>query len=601
MGYLVLARKWRPQTFKEVAGQDHVTHTLANAIKAGRVAHAYLFTGPRGVGKTTTARILARALNCESGPTPEPCGKCDSCRSITAGSNLDVLEIDGASNRGIDDIRELREQVRYAPSEGRYKVYIVDEVHMLTDQAFNALLKTLEEPPSHVVFVFATTSPQKIPVTILSRCQRFDFSRIPAETIRKRLDAIKKKEKFDIDDAALALLAKKARGSLRDAESLLDQVTSAADGPLDEKAVVALLGVGDSDLFFAMCHHIGKSDAGSALKDMDVAFKSGLDIGEFINGLQEHLRSLFLLAVDPGLEGALDVPVSEVPRYKEQASGFKQKELLKLMEIVSVTAGAMRRSDDPRFHAELALARMADLGTEEGLGDIVRRLEELESRLASGGSVAGGGGRSEGSPKKSRSAAASHRAPAAVEPLPPEKLGELWGEVVKRVTEKKTYLGNFLTVASPVEAGSESLALGFPEECGFHRDRVSENSNRRIIQKAIQGVFGKFLYLRCVTLEDAQMPGAGKGPEIESPKAAAERGGMPEIEAGAKPSWTGGPEVPSELGGAGARTALQSAAGPTLAEIPSPGMVASADSDDPLRRVIEVFEGEIVEGPAAGK
>ncbi len=650
MGYLVLARKWRPQTFEEVAGQDHVTKTLANAIMAGRVAHAYLFTGPRGVGKTTTARILARALNCEKGPTPKPCGTCEPCKSISAGSNMDVLEIDGASNRGIEDVRGLREQVRYAPSEGRYKVYIVDEVHMLTDPAFNALLKTLEEPPPHVVFIFATTSPQKIPVTILSRCQRFDFSRIPAATILERLARIVKEEKFEIDEAALALLARKARGSLRDAESLLDQVTSASEGALDENAVVDLLGVGGIDLFFDMCEHIGKCDASSALKDIDSAFRSGLDLGEFMSGLLEHLRSLFLLAVDPGLESALEVPSSDVARYKEQASRFKQAELLRLMEIVSQTAGVMKRSDDPRFHAELAVARMAEMGTEEGLGDIVKRLETLESRLADAGvserpgspgmertAEAGGGGgtesggkaedagkgrkRSPGRPRKkeAQEAVRTSPSPLEVELLTAEDLNERWKEVVTKVIEKKTYLGNFLAVASPVEAKSGTLELGFPEDCGFHRDQVSQNANRRIVQSAIQEVFGKFLLLKCTTCEGAvKKEGSGvpgeAGPwhpaaldypmapnvvpaPLEAPGGllAAGHGTPPGSEGGARAVAAGSPGAEEWSAALGE--------GPGLGPDAGEGIVTErfqGDPDDPVQRVMEVFEGEIVEEPGSG-
>ncbi len=258
MGYLVIARKWRPKQFEEVVGQEHITLTLQNAIKKDRVASAYLFSGPRGVGKTTTARILAKALNCEKGPTPQPCDSCTPCQEIAEGHSIDVLEIDGASNRGIDEVRSLRESTRYTPSNLRYKIYIIDEVHMLTTEAFNALLKTLEEPPPHVVFIFATTEANKVPATILSRCQRFDFRRIPQEKIVEQLKKICDQETIQIDDQALYLIARKSEGCMRDSQSLLDQVLSFSDHTVSKDDVISLLGIIQHDEFFTISEAIAR-------------------------------------------------------------------------------------------------------------------------------------------------------------------------------------------------------------------------------------------------------------------------------------------------------------------------------------------------------
>ena len=265
MSYIVLARKWRPQNFDEVVGQPHITTTLKNAISLGRVAHAYLFTGPRGIGKTSTARILAKALNCTQGPTIHPCDRCDSCKEIMVSNSLDVLEIDGASNRGIDEIRNLRENVRFAPAKGRFKVYIIDEVHMLTQEAFNALLKTLEEPPHHVKFIFATTRPHKIPPTILSRCQRFDFKRIPVNDLLAKLKNIAEVEKLKVSKEALFYIARVSEGSMRDAESILDQLASFCDSTIEVNDVVSVLGKVDQDVLFELAQALIDKDAGKGL------------------------------------------------------------------------------------------------------------------------------------------------------------------------------------------------------------------------------------------------------------------------------------------------------------------------------------------------
>ena len=297
MSYLVLARKMRPQVFEEVIGQRHITQTLQNAISQNRVAHAFLFTGARGVGKTSTARILAKALNCEKGPSINPCNQCTSCREISAGNSMDVIEIDGASNRGIDEIRELRENVRYTPAKSRYKIFIIDEVHMLTREAFNALLKTLEEPPSHILFVFATTEPHKIPTTILSRCQRYDFKRIPLREIAENLKRITETEEVRVTPRGLLSIARESEGSMRDAQSLLDQVISYAGKEIKDEDLVDVLGLVDRKLLHDTIDAIAKQDAGRCMEIVEQVYQYGYDVQHFCRELLQTLRNLILLKV----------------------------------------------------------------------------------------------------------------------------------------------------------------------------------------------------------------------------------------------------------------------------------------------------------------
>ena len=295
MSYLVIARKYRPQTFDEVVGQEHIARTLKNAIEMKRMAHAYLFSGPRGVGKTTTARILAKALNCQIGPTSSPCNQCTACTEITDGRALDVIEIDGASNRGIDEVRELRENVKFTPSSLRYKIYIIDEVHMLTDPAFNALLKTLEEPPEHIVFMFATTEPHRIPLTIKSRCQRFNFKLIPRVQIIERLKHICQKENIKIDQDSLMLIARSGEGSMRDAESIMDQVVSYTGKEVKKEEVIFILGILPMELLNRATDMIIESRPKDILNLLDEINEGGYNIHQFINDLRQHFRNILIL------------------------------------------------------------------------------------------------------------------------------------------------------------------------------------------------------------------------------------------------------------------------------------------------------------------
>lgn len=297
MEYQVTARKWRPQKFEDVVGQEHITATLKNALKSNRIAHAYIFTGPRGVGKTTTARILAKALNCENSKDFEPCNECEMCRAINESQTMDIIEIDGASNRGIDEIRTLRESVKYAPTRGKYKVYIIDEVHMLTRESFNAFLKTLEEPPPHTIFIFATTDIHKVPLTIISRCQRFDFRRIQLNTIKTTLSNIAKQEKISIDDKTLTLISKKADGALRDAQSLFDQVISFCGDNINAETVSKMLNLIDEDLFFNISDAVLEKNYNIVFETTERIFQNGWDFIDFTDGLIEHFRNIMTVII----------------------------------------------------------------------------------------------------------------------------------------------------------------------------------------------------------------------------------------------------------------------------------------------------------------
>jgi DNA polymerase III, subunit gamma and tau len=384
MEYLVTARKWRPQTFEDIVGQDHVVKTLKNSISQDRVAHAFLFGGPRGVGKTSIARILAKALNCEMGPAEIPCNECVNCREITKGTSMDVLEIDGASNRGIDEIRELREKVKFSPVSSRYKVYIIDEVHMLTKEAFNALLKTLEEPPAHVIFIFATTETHRVPATILSRCQRFDFRRISHKQISDKLGQIARAEKINISETGLAWIAEGGDGSMRDAQSIFDQVISYAGADIKDSDIKDLLALADRHLLFDLSAAVLERDAGKCLKIIDDGYYSGLDMKYFYQMLLDHFRDLLLIKIVGDDLSLIVLSGKEIEKLKGQANGVSRETLQRLLDILLDEEEDIRRSTNPRLNVELALVQMAYLGPMIPIDEVLAKMEELERRLSSG-------------------------------------------------------------------------------------------------------------------------------------------------------------------------------------------------------------------------
>ncbi len=384
MEYLVIARKWRPQVFEDVVGQDHVVKTLQNAISHGRVAHAFIFSGPRGVGKTSIARILAKALNCEKGPIETPCNGCTNCMEITAGTSLDVYEIDGASNRGIDEIRELRENVKFSPASSRYKVYIIDEVHMLTKEAFNALLKTLEEPPSHVIFIFATTEKHRVPATILSRCQSFDFKRIPQKLIIDKLRHIASQENITISETGLAWIAEGGDGSMRDAQSIFDQVISYAGTDIEDGGIKELLGLTDRGLLSDLSAAVFERNAGACLKIIDEGYYSGLDMKYFYQVLMGHFRNLLLTKVLGDDVSLVGLGESEIDKLKEQVEGVSMETLQRLLDVLIGEEEDIRRSINPRLNIELLLVKMAYLEPMIPVDEILGKMENLERKLFSG-------------------------------------------------------------------------------------------------------------------------------------------------------------------------------------------------------------------------
>ena len=547
MSYLVLARKWRPQRFEDVIGQRHVSLTLTNALKTGRLSHAYLFAGPRGIGKTTTARVLAKALNCQDGPTATPCNECDACRSITDGHCLDVLEIDGASNRGIDDVRQLRESVKYAPSSVRAKVYIIDEVHMLTTDAFNALLKTLEEPPSHVYFIMATTEPLKLPPTILSRCQRFDFGRVSSEDLRTHLRSIATSEGYQIDDDALLMLARKAEGGVRDSLTLLDQVAATGEGPFGVAEVQEILGLSGSALHFDLSEAVVEGDTRRALALLGEAYQSGLNLQEVSEELVHHFRNLMFLSVAEDLGELIELTADELARLKTQAGSVRPADALRWLRILLDVAAHMRRSAHARIHLEVALAEMASLPRAVDLGQVLKKLQSTPSAApptspadprrdvgnppASRPRARGGkrssepppaGGRSERPPAAGAQPSAGAGAPQTMDV---SALSQVWHQIVERTRTEKAFLGSCLCDSKVVGIRQGRVQIFLDDANGFKRDQVEKPSNRRFILRAMEELLGRPLGIQVV--KDTRPPDQGSAPSPAAGEARPSYGSPP--------------------------------------------------------------------------
>lgn len=379
-----LYRAYRPQTFEDVVGQEHIIRTLKNQIENNNIGHAYLFTGTRGTGKTSTAKIFARAVNCTNGINQEPCNECDICRDILNDNIMDVIEIDAASNNSVDDIRELRESVKYSPSKSKYKVYIIDEVHMLSQGAFNALLKTLEEPPSYIIFILATTEPHKIPATILSRCQRFDFKRVTVKDMGDRMKKICLEENIEVEEKALNLISRNSQGALRDALSILDQCISFGDNKIEYKDVVELLGTVNIEQLFDMAECIINQDTKKSLQNLNEFVIWGKDIRNLINDLIDHFRNLMVCKVSNELEEIISLPEETINLLKEQANSIDMNDLIRILNILSTAQDNIKSSSNPRVLAEVTIMKLAQPMFDESKEALIKRIENLEKTIESG-------------------------------------------------------------------------------------------------------------------------------------------------------------------------------------------------------------------------
>jgi DNA polymerase-3 subunit gamma/tau len=496
MSYQVLARKYRPQSFETVVGQDAITRTLRNALVSGRIAHAYLFAGPRGVGKTTTARLLAKALLCPQRTGAEPCGTCGVCQEVQAGAAVDVIEIDGASNRKIDDIRTLRENVKYAPARGRMKVYIIDEVHQLTGDAFDALLKTLEEPPAHVVFILATTDPRDIPATILSRVQRFDFKPIPPETLVASLGEILVTEGVRFDPAALPLIARAAEGSLRDALSLLDTVLAYGGGVLEMEATARLLGATAPEEVRRFVAAMLAHDAAAALEAIDRAARDGEDLGALVREVIDLWRRVLVLKAAPTAK-LPDLTPAEMNELRALGAPVALDELLYVLRAFLEADAQMRESPQPRVELEIAAVRAARRPVASAIEEIMRRVDEAEARLRQTALAGPAPVRPaiqadllSGPPRRPvEPAAPPRRAPErSAEPAPPPPAADLtagWALVVEEVTRTKAMLGAVVTQATPLGLADGQLTIRL-EGNHFHREMLADRANREIVLQAVR-------------------------------------------------------------------------------------------------------------------
>ncbi len=556
--YQVLARKWRPQQFDDVVGQEHVTTTLKNAVEQNRLAHAYLFVGPRGIGKTSTARIFAKALNCVKGPTVTPCDECDNCKEIAEGRSLDVLEIDGASNNGVEQVRELRETCRYAPARSKFKIYIIDEVHMLSNAAFNALLKTLEEPPAHVKFFFATTEPQKVLPTILSRCQRFDLRRIPANLIVKHLKEIAKKEKVSIDDAALAAIARGAEGGLRDAESALDQLIAFCGNKIAESDVLSVFGLVAHDRIAALTDAIIDGETTKALKVLKNLDEVGKDLQRLSADLLDHFRNLLVVTLGEDGSESLQLPDTETGLLKAQAERVDSDAVLRIIDALAAAEGRLRYALSKRIFFEIALVKAIKARDMVGIDGVLKKLNELKAGLSinpRGSDIPVATGDPSAQENRGKHAA-THQPPnsSTHQPITPSaSLEEAWEYAVEHLGKVTPLARSYLVGARPLGLQGGVLRVGFDPEFADRKEFADRPRNIELLQAKLKEKLRMDVALKFEVAEAAASP---------SPRASAS---------------------------APTKPATSNAAGPTKKNLDD-------FKNDPLiKKALEIFKGTIVE------
>jgi DNA polymerase-3 subunit gamma/tau len=502
MSYIVLSRKYRPKSFNEIVGQEHIVNTLANAIQTNRVAHAYLFAGPRGVGKTSMARILSKALNCQKGPTDAPCNKCSTCESIRNGNDIDVLEIDGASNRGIDEIRSIRQNVGYAPAISRYKIYIIDEVHMLTREAFNAILKTLEEPPGHVKFIFATTSPNRVPDTVQSRCQRFDFKNISVSDISNRLVQICKTENILAEDGALQTIAKYAMGGLRDSESILDQLTSFCREKITLRDIYDVLGVVSEEEIASLIDSFVDKNPELAVKGFHEITENGKDVDGFIDQLLSYIRDLLLVSICNKDSGLAETISRDINLLQKQASRLSLDTLMYMIQLISEIKSKGKDLLQQKILLEVVLIKLATMEDLKPIDAVLNRIEDIKRSFE--GNVNGEEvkapdcGDSVGVARNTeiRESSSDDYIDTSESSGQDTNISNTWDKIMAEIQDKKKSVWVLLRDAELLNFADNEVVLEFPGNYLIHKERLEKPEEKRIIEACIEKVTGKKIPVR---------------------------------------------------------------------------------------------------------